>query len=64
VSDTSPEQRFRIAVDLAETGLDLMRQNLRRAHPNAGPDEIEAKLNAWRRNRPPDAPGRIVASAT
>jgi hypothetical protein len=37
---------FRSALDLFETGLNLMRQNLRRAHPHAGDDEIEQLLGS------------------
>lgn len=55
---TTPAERFRITVDLAETGVDLMRENLKRRHPEADDDEIESLLRAWRQDRPPDAPGR------
>ena len=35
---------FRTTLDLHVTGVELMRQNLRRADPAAGPSEIEALL--------------------
>ena len=60
MSDTQATERFRTAIALAETGIDLMRQNLRRRHPDATPDEIEAMLRAWRSHRLPDAPGRVI----
>ena len=34
------------------TGLELMRQNLRRAHPQANEDEIDRWLRQWLHARP------------
>ena len=55
---------FRTMLDLFETGLDLMRQNLRRSHPEAGDEEIELLLHEWLLDRPGaesgDCPGRPV----
>jgi hypothetical protein len=55
---------FRTTLDLFETGLDLMRQNLRRSHPGAGDEEIEGLLHQWLLDRPGakagDCPGRSV----
>lgn len=39
--------RLRAALELADAGVDLMRQNLRRAHPEASAAEIDAMLIAW-----------------
>lgn len=50
-------ERFRATVELHETGLALMRQNLRRSNPEAGPAEIDRLLRAWLEARPPDTPG-------
>lgn len=44
--------RLRAALDLHEDGVALMRQNLRRAHPDAPDEEIERRLGAWLRERP------------
>jgi hypothetical protein len=44
--------RLRTAFELFEAGVALMRQNLRRAHPNAAEEEIERRLRAWLRERP------------
>jgi len=53
---------------LFETGLDLMRQNLRRSHPEAGDEEIERLLHDWLLERPGaesgDCPGRRVDGIT
>jgi len=55
---------FRTTLDLFETGLELMRQNLRRRHPEAGDEEIERLLHEWLLDRPGaesgDCPGRPV----
>ncbi len=54
----SPEaQRFRLALDMAEAGLQLYRQRMRREHPNASDEEIEAEVQGWLMRRPGDYPG-------
>lgn len=55
---------FRTTLDLFESGLDLMRQNLRRNHPAATDEEIDRLLGEWLLERPGaqsgDCPGRPV----
>ncbi len=55
-------ESLRQALDLFTTGVDIMRQNFRRATPDASPDDIERRLTAWLRTRPGaeagDASGR------
>jgi hypothetical protein len=57
--------RLHVAFDLFEAGVDLYRQNLRRADPAATAEEIERRVGAWLRERPGaewgDAWGRRVA---
>jgi hypothetical protein len=57
-------EAFRTTLDLFETGLVLMRQNLRRANPDATEEAIEELLTAWLHERPGaehgDGPGRVV----
>ncbi len=52
------------ALDLFETGVELMHQNLRRRHPHASDEEIERLLGEWLQQRPGaesgDCPGRTV----
>ncbi|OFW21034.1 MAG: hypothetical protein A3H97_04695 [Acidobacteria bacterium RIFCSPLOWO2_02_FULL_65_29] len=66
MASTTPSitDAFRTTLDLFDTGLDLMRQNLRRSHPEAGDDEIERLLREWLLDRPGaeagDCPGRPV----
>jgi hypothetical protein len=45
-------EAFQATLDLFETGLDLMRQNLRRSHPGAKDEEIERLLGEWLVHRP------------
>jgi hypothetical protein len=55
---------FRTTLDLFDTGLDLMRQNLRRAHPEASDEVVLRLLREWLLVRPGaesgDCPGRTV----
>ena len=53
--DSSPSSiahAFRTTLDLFGTGLDLMRQNLRRSHPEVGDEDIERRLQQWLLDRP------------
>jgi hypothetical protein len=49
---TTPAERLRIALDLHDAGVEMMRQNLRRRHPGASEQEIERLLVAWLHERP------------
>ena len=55
---------FQATLDLFQVGLDLMRQNLRRRHPEANAEVIERLLDTWLRERPGatsgDCPGPVV----
>jgi hypothetical protein len=57
-------QSFRATLDLFQTGIDLMRQNLRRRHPQAAEEDIERLLHDWLLERPGaesgDSAGRPV----
>lgn len=59
---------LRVALDLSEVGIALMRQNLRRRFPAASEDDIDQRLRAWVRHRPGaehgDAAGRAVDPRT
>jgi outer membrane biogenesis lipoprotein LolB len=58
----SPVEKLRAALELHEVGVALMRQNLRRRHPDESEDAIEERLADWLRTRPGaehgDAAGR------
>ena len=67
MTDDSPEAmaaRLRTAFDLCELGESVHRAQLRREHPAATDDEIEALLIAWLETRPGaehgDACGRPI----
>jgi len=57
--------RLRTALELFETGVEMMRKKLRRDHPGLADHEIEARVRAWLQDRPGaefgDAVGRHVA---
>jgi hypothetical protein len=61
-------EQFQVTLDLFETGVNLMRQNLRRANPQAGEAEIDRLLQRWLAERPGapdgDATGRAVDLST
>jgi hypothetical protein len=56
----SPAQKLRLAMAMQREGIEMMRRNLRRRHPDLPEAEIEALLEAWLLSREPDAPGRVV----
>jgi Rv0078B-related antitoxin len=45
-------ERFRIVLDLFETGVQLRRETLRREHPGISPSRLEELLADWLRDRP------------
>jgi len=55
-------ERFRLALDLFATGEAMMRNRIRRQNPGLSDSEVEARLQAWLRDRPGaphgDAAGR------
>jgi hypothetical protein len=63
-----PAFRFRLALDLFDTGEAMMRQRIRRLHPDWTPAQIESRVVRWLHERPGaedgDAAGRPVAFAT
>jgi hypothetical protein len=48
----SVAEALRATLDLFETGLALMRQNLRRTDPEATEHEIDRRLRQWLHHRP------------
>ena len=53
-------EKLRAALDMADEGLALQRQNLRRRHPGASEAEIDRLFGEWLHDRPPDSPGRLI----
>jgi hypothetical protein len=62
--ELDPAAKLRAALELSDFGLRLMRQNLRRSHPEETEHEIERRLARWLETRPGaesgDAIGRVV----
>jgi Rv0078B-related antitoxin len=58
-------EKFRTTLELFELGEAMLRQKLRRKHPSANDDEIEALVQEWRERRPGaehgDGVGRPIA---
>jgi hypothetical protein len=58
-----PAAKLRLACELFEAGVDLMRQKLRRQHPNLDAAAIERLVAEWVSTRPGaehgDAVGRV-----
>lgn len=50
--DRDPKVLAQQVFDLYQTAKDLMRQNLRRRHPDASEEEIAQRLRAWLHHRP------------
>ena len=63
-SPSTVVESFRATLDLFQTGVDVMRQNLRRRYPEADEEEIGRLLRRWLLERPGaesgDSPGRAV----
>jgi hypothetical protein len=59
--EETPAERLAAALEMWEDGVRIMRENLRRRMPQATEDEIEAALDVWLRDRPPDADGVPVS---
>lgn len=49
---TTPAERLRIALDLADLAQRMMLHKLRRDHPDEGEDEVLVRLERWMRTRP------------
>ena len=45
--------------ELYEAAKEMMRQNLRRRHPEAGEEEIRQRLQTWLHHRPGDVSGPV-----
>lgn len=50
-------ERLHAALEMADTGVELMRQNLRRRHPDSSVDEVDRLLLDWINGRTGDCPG-------
>jgi hypothetical protein len=64
----TPAEELRIALDLFECGVAMMRETQKREHPEETEAEIEERLRSWLRHRPGaedgDCVGRRIDPAT
>lgn len=62
MSASTPQERLRIALDLADTGIELKRMQIRREHPEWDEKQVATAMQAWLLDRPGapfgDYPGR------
>lgn len=62
MTDSAAARRLRLALDMYEFGERMQRARLRRLHPGASDEEIEAAIGDWLLSRPGaplgDGPGR------
>jgi Rv0078B-related antitoxin len=61
---TTPAEKLRIALDLADLAQRMMLQRLRRLHPHETESEVLDRLQRWMRTRPGaehgDCEGRLI----
>lgn len=43
----SPAEKLRVALELADEGIAMMRRRLAREHPDESEAQIDARLQAW-----------------
>lgn len=44
---STPGGRLLLAFEMADLGIALMRENLRRRHPEASPGELDKRMEEW-----------------
>jgi hypothetical protein len=59
-SSITPSDKLRIALELFENGVAMMRETLRREHPTESVAQIEERLRQWIRHRPGTEEGDCV----
>jgi hypothetical protein len=59
-SKAPAQHKGAIIADLMAGGIDLMRQNLRRTHPDASDREIDSLLRDWLHRRQDPVPGDVA----
>ena len=68
LSNKACSERLRTALDLADSGIQMKRSQLRRAHPDDTDEEIRDRLDEWLSSpkgaKHADAPGRLIDPAT
>jgi hypothetical protein len=56
-------RRLRVALGMFQAGVDMMRQNLRRADPSATDTEIRIRVGNWLRERPGGSSETVKAAS-
>jgi len=67
-SSLTPSEKLQIALELFESVVAMMRETLKRRHPNESDAQIEERLRQWIRHRPGaedgDCAGRKIEPST
>ena len=53
----TPAEKLQLAFEMHDFGVRMMREKLRREHPEESDAEIAHRLRHWLQDRPPDCPG-------
>ena len=59
-SSLEPSEKLRIALELYESGVAMMRETLKRENPEESEAQIEERLRRWIRHRPGAEDGDCV----
>jgi hypothetical protein len=59
-SSLEPSEKLRIALELYESGVAMMRETLKRENPEESEAQIEERLRRWIRHRPGAEDGDYV----
>lgn len=59
----SAQQNLLDALEMWQDGVEMMRSNLRRRHPNASSEDVETMLAEWLSGPTIEEPDRVVLSA-
>lgn len=52
MSTSSPAERLRVALEMADVGLEMMKRRLEREHPDWDEVQVEEAFVQWLRERP------------
>ncbi|WP_153415072.1 hypothetical protein [Nocardia macrotermitis] len=52
MTDGTPAQRLKLALEMSEFGIEMYRTRMRRSFPDASDSEIAEKVSAWLLSRP------------
>ncbi|MFD4433277.1 hypothetical protein [Nocardia sp. NPDC058497] len=60
MTEGTPAQRLRLALEMSEFGVQIYRTRMRRTYPGASASEIEGMVHSWLLSRPGAPSGDAV----